>query len=79
MPKMRFFMKPHVLANRKALKLHQEPSRSRLTAQSVRTSVNPEEKKSKIRQKKKTHPEYLKNQKNKNMEGCLVIISKPPC
>ena len=71
MPKM----KPHVLANRKALKLHQEPSRSRLTAQSVQTSVNPE-KKSKIRQKKKPHPEYLKNQKNKNMEGCLVIISK---
>ena len=74
---MLFFMKPYVLANRKALELLQEPSRSGLTAQSVPPSGNPEKIQKSV--KKKPHPASLKNQKNKNMEGCLVIISKPPC
>ena len=54
-------MKPYVLANRKALKLHQEPSRSRLTAQSVRPSVNPEKIQKSV--KKKATPRIFEESK----------------
>ena len=55
MPKMLFFMKPYVLANKKALELLQEPSRSGLTAQSVPPSGNPEKIQKSVKKKSHCH------------------------